>query len=395
MHLNESLLYNSIALYHVNKKGWDMLKDLNAILKKDNLSVKWLLKLSWESFIKTNANEVMGTEQTGFWKEFVEERILAAELIERLETNWSLLARTTIRQMGANVVDYPVKWAKIRMIKTVEQTDAPTGGASDSAQIKKAPTAEITLTAVEMVITVYYSDTWLEDSVIGVAEYILGAIADAFETSIHQILINGDTVTGANTNINASVGNTSALPDWDKTDLLSSNWARKIAFNNSATVDAWTNLAIQNIRDARAKMGVKGLNPDELVLVPDTQTYFDLLNLSEVETIEKFGDAATIKEGRLVALDGIDIINREEMGRALANGKQDITTPANNVLGSILIVHTPSVNVGIRRNLTTELSRYAEDRTSGVTGSSRTAVTLDDTQNNSKATSASALIVNI
>jgi hypothetical protein len=55
----------------------------------------------------------------------------------------------------------------------------------------------------------------------------------------------------------------------------------------------------------------------------------------------------------------------------------------------------PSVIVGIRRGLTTELSRYAEDGTTGVTGTARVAVTLDNTQNNTLATSPSALIVNI
>ena len=394
MKLTEELMYNAIVLYHANKKGWDMKKDLNKILSQKNMSVSKMLNMTWEKFLKTNANEVMGTEQVGFGKEFVEEKILAAELIERLETNWSLLARTVIRQMWWKVVDYPVKWAKVRMIKTTEATDSPLGWATDQDQVKKAPTAQITLTAVEMVITIYYSDTWLEDSVIGVAEYILWAIADAYETSIHQVLINGDTTTWLNANINIIDWNTSALADWDKTDFLTANWGRKLALANSWTVDAWTNLAIENIRSARALMWVKWLNPDDLALIPDTQTYFELMNLTEVETIEKFGDAATIKNGRLVALDWIEIVNREELGRALATWNIS-ATPASNTFGQILIMHMPSVNVWIRRNLTTELSRYAEDRASWVTWSARIAVTLDNTQNNNEATLPAALIRNI
>lgn len=40
--------------------------------------------------------------------------------------------------------------------------------------------------------------------------------------SIHQIILNGDIDTGATTNINIIDGNTSALPDGNKTDLSSS-----------------------------------------------------------------------------------------------------------------------------------------------------------------------------
>lgn len=53
-------------------------------------------------------------------------------------------------------------------------------------------------------------------------------------------------------------------------------------------MNAGANLVLENIRSARAKMGIKGVNPKDLALVPDIQTYFYLMNLTEVETIEKF-----------------------------------------------------------------------------------------------------------
>lgn len=396
MKLTEQLMYNAITLYHANKIGWDMAKDLNSVLSSEKwLTVDKLLNLSAKDFIKTNANEVMGTTQVGFWKEFVEETILSTELIERLRIGGSLLVDATIKLMTGKSLDVPVRGWRLRMTLQTEQLNAPTGGASNTDQVKKAPTLSINLTAKEMRITIYYNDSWLEDSVIGVAEYVLQAITDAYDSSIHEILLNGDTTTGLNVNINAIVGNTSALPDGNKTDLILADWGRKLAFDNSATVDALTNLAIENIRSARAKMGAKGIDPTKLRMVPDLETYTELMNLTQVETIEKFGEAATIKNWVLEALDWIKIINREEMLRALATGKNDLTTPANNVLWAILIVHTPSINVWIRRGLDTELSRYAEDKTTGITGSARVAVTYDNTQNNILPTSPTALVINI
>lgn len=391
----ESLFYNAISLMHVNKTGGDMLTDLASVLQNSGeaLSVRQLLDMSGAEFIKTNANEAMSTGQAGFGKEFVEEVILATELIDRLRESGSILSKATIKQMGGKKVDTPVRGAKLRMVGTTENSAAPQGGAV-AGENKKGKTASVSLEAKTLIITVYYSDELLEDSVIDIAEFVMGEITDAYETSIHEIIINGDVDTGANTNINIIDGNTSALPDGNKTDFLKFDGGRKFAIQNSATVDAGGNLAVENIRAARAKMGVKGLNPKNLVMIPDTATYFELMNLSQVETIEKFGDAATIKDGVLVAIDGIEIVNREEMLRATATWEIS-ATGASNVKGQILILHAPSLVVGIRRGLTTETSRYAEEQETGITGSARVAVALNNVQNNKSPTAPAALIVNI
>lgn len=390
--LREELFYNSIALMHINKNA-EMKKDLNTVLSTNNLTVDKMLNMTGEQFLQTNANEVMGTGQTGFGKEWVEEVVLSAELIERINLSGSLLSKATIKTMTANKMQFPVRGAKVRMVSTSETTSQPQ--TKDAASVRKLGTPTITLEANELIVTVYYSDTFLEDSVIEIANYIIGEIVSAYETSIHQILINGDVAIADDTNINAIDGAITALPDGARTELLKANGARKIAISKSATVDAGGNLAIENIRSARAKMGVKWLNPAEIVMVLDQDAYFDLLNLTEVETIEKFGNAATIKNGVITAIDWIEIMNREEVGKTLANGTISVDTPANNVKSQIILIHTPSLVVWFRRQLTTELSRYAEERTTGVTGSTRVAVTFNDVQNNVKPTSPCAVIVNI
>jgi len=391
----EALFYNAIALMHVNKKGGEMLNDFSAALKNsgETLTVRQLLDMTGEQFIKTNANEAMSTGQAGFGAEFVQEVVLSSELIERLQVQGSLLEGATIKTMTAKTLDLPVRGAKIRMVWTTENSNSPVGGAV-AGENKKAITASVSLEAKTLIVTIYYSDELLEDSVINIAEYVMGELTAAYETSVHEIIINGDVATGANANINIIDGNTSALPDGNKTDLLKFDGIRKLAFTKSATVDAGGNLAVENIRTARAKMGAKGLDPSKLRLVPDVSSYFELIGLSQVETIEKFGDAATIKDGVLVAIDGIQIVNREEMVKAQANGKIS-ATPANNTKGAMAIVHVPSMIVGIRRGLTTETSRYAEEQLTGVTGSARVALTFNDVQNNKAATSPVALIVNI
>lgn len=391
--MKQNLFYGAIALMHANKKGGEMLTDLQNVLQNsgESLTVSQLLDMSGKEFIRTNANETMSTGQAGFGQEFVEEVVLASELIERLKVGSSLLEGAVLHTMSGRKMDFPVRGAKIRMVGTDENPNLPTGGGI-ATESKKAKTAKITLEAETLIITVYFSDELLEDSILNIAEYVMSEITEAYETSVHEILLNGDVDTGATTNINIINGNTSALPDGNKTDFLKFDGVRKVALTKGATVNAGGAIGIDHFRSARAKMGVKGLDPSKLRAVPDMNTYFDLMNLTEVETIEKFGDAATVKNGVLVALDGIKIANREEMRAATATGEIATT---GNTFGQIAIIHMPSVHVGIRRGLTTETSRYAEEQLSGITGSARIALKLDDTQNNTEATSPCALIINI
>lgn len=391
----EALFYNAITLMHVNKKGGDMLTDFAAALKNSNEThtVSQLLNMTGEEFLKTNANEAMSTGQAGFGQEFVQEVVLSSELIERLNVDGSLLEGATIKLMNSKTLEAPVRGKKRRMFSTVENDSAPTGGAV-AGENTKARTASVSLEAKTLIVTIYYSDELLEDSVIDIAEFVMGEITASYETSVHEILINGDTATTANTNINAIDGGVADLENGAKTETLLFDGGRKLAFEKSATVDAGGNLAVENIRAGRALMGVKGLDPTKLRLVPSLASYYELMSLSPVETIEKFGDAATIKNGVLVAIDGIKIVHREEMRKALASGKIS-KTAASNVKGSMLITHQPSVVFGIRRGLTTETSRYAEEQLTGVTGKARVALEFNDVQNNIDPTSPVALIHNI
>lgn len=392
--MDQNIFHNAMLLNYVAKNGGEMLNDFNAVLKNSNVdkNVKQLQNLTGHEFIKTNANEVMSTGQTGFGKEFVEEVVLVSELIDRLRLDGSILSKATIKQMTARKMDFPVRGAKVRMVSTTEHADLPTGGGVLS-QTKKAATAKITLEAKTLVITIYYSDELLEDSVIEIGNYVMSAILDAYEHTMHQLIINGDTATD-NTNINIKGGAITGLPDGASTDILKVDGARKIAITKKATVDAQANFDLSVLRSARAKMGLKGVQPADLILVPDQDTYFKLLNLTEVETIDKFGDAATIKNGKITHLDGIEIVSREEMGLADVDGTISATT-TKNVKGQMLLIHTPSLYVGIRRGLTTEISRYAEVMQTGITGSARVDVKFLDIQNNARPTSPTALITNI
>ena len=390
--LEKELMYNALALMHANKSE-EMKKDLNEVLKNDNVTVDQLLKMNWNDFMQTNSNEVMGTTQTWFGKEWVEKEVIVTEILERIKNSKSLLSFAREWFTDNDKILFPVKGKRVRMVLLEENKDQPQNKTLTSKQVKKVGTPLVEVNTKELIITIYFSDKLLRQSVLAIANYIMGEIFEAYEKSAHEIILNWDTAT--TNNINCADGNIETdLPDWAKTDLLGFDWARKTAIQKWATVDAWGNLDLIILRKGRAKMWIKGMDPDKVKLVPSQWAYFDLMNLTEAETIEKFWDTATVKNGKLVAIDWMEIINREEL--TLTQADWTISKiPENNTAEQMVLVHVNSLLYGNTYALTTELSRYAEEKTTGITWSTGIGLGWDDEQNNERSTSPVALIVNI
>lgn len=393
-------LYNAVLIQRVHNTVWTKREKaetaLNKMFKnaKIDAKVENFYDMSFEQFMETNANEAMSTGQVWFGKEFVDEEILVAMLIERLEDENSLLwliPSSNIKRMNGKKETLPARGKKIRMVGWSENVDIP---ATVTAQLKKAKTVSLSIEAKKLILTVPYTDELLEDSVIAIGTYVIQELSSAFDTSMHQVIINGDTVTGASVNINIIDANTSTLDDGDVTDFIVINdGARKKAFDNTATVNAGV-LDLTDIRGARAKMGIKWVNPANIAMVVSIDVYTKLLGLAQVETSDKFKENATIIKWVLTHIDGMRIIVREELGNATATGEVS-GTPALNTTGQIVLIHLPSLWMWIRRGFSTEAERNVKEQQTEVTGSSRVDVVFNDLQVNEQATSSTALIFNI
>lgn len=372
-------------------------KGVNKMLKNTTYTINEVYKMSFLDFIESNANEAMSSTETGFGKEFVPAEILDSMLVERLDDDESLLSMVNMKRMDGPKVLIWVRGKKIRMVWGVEHDEVP--GTGLAIQRKKARTAELELNAKKLKLTIYFTDELAEDSVIAIGQYVLQELAAAFDTSMHEIILNGDVTLGNLVNINIIDGNTSGaateeVPDGEKSDVIViNNGVREIAITKGTTVNAGV-LDLWDIRLARKAMGVKGRNPNNLKLVPSDDVYQKILGLDEAQTIEKFGTAATVVNGVITAIDGIRIVPREEMRNATATGEIS-ATPANNSTGQMALIHMPSVWVWVRTQFRIESDRDIEAEQTLITGSARVDVIFDDTQNNIKATSPVALIINI
>jgi HK97 family phage major capsid protein len=73
-----------------------------------------------------------------------------------------------------------------------------------------------------------------------------------------------------------------------------------------------TEFTYTDIRKARKAMGKFGLFPGDLKLISGLASYFAMLDFTEIMTVDKYGQGATILSGELGKIDGIPIIVSEQ-----------------------------------------------------------------------------------
>lgn len=323
----------------------------------------------WE--LVTKSNEAMTTTQANNGWNFAVPEQLEANIIARVTEESNLLnlipAQNQYFNMPSAVYSIPAVWQSLRMSRMSEQADVP--GAV--APIVKANTKKLTLTADKLATTVFVSYELMEDSVVNFQSFVESELTRAFEVSAHNFIINGDT-DPADTNINTF----GAIPSNTFDFMGNANGLRKIAIAASRTVNAWT-LDVQDIRAARALLSTKWTRPSDLALLMNSTVYFKLLSLTQVETMETFGANATIVNGVLTHIDGIQVVVREEIENADANWKVN-SNPANNTKWQIVLAHLPSLFIWFKRLLQIEADTNTQTQQILTTASTRLAANVNE-----------------
>lgn len=307
--------------------------------------------------MEQRANESMSTGQDGYGQDFVPSD-LASTIIENVRN-----ANTFVSRLSAPIVmptstyTLPVEGGDPTWIATSENANV-TGTAVTTS---KAGTDDIVLTAKKYSSSVYASGELDDDSIINIRTYLGDKMAKSYAELIDKVWYNGDVVTAGTGNVNSDDGAPAA---WSY--FLHQDGLIKKAIANSKTVNAGA-LDLADIRAMRKALGNKGLNPSDLILVPSTDVYFKLLGLTQAETVEKFGGRATVVNGVISAIDGIEVLPTSLIGNAEADGKIS-TTAANNTTGRMLLAYKPSLQHGFKRNLqvyTEYLPEYDQFRFTG------------------------------
>jgi len=106
------------------------------------------------------------------------------------------------------------------------------------------------------------------------------------------------------------------------------------AAGSNTTLSLGTNatLTVAALRGLRKRLGVWGLNPAEVSFIVSTAGYYELLEDSEFQTMDKVGDRATIISGQIGMAGGSPVIVSGELGSKIATNYPAIAINPNNFM---------------------------------------------------------------
>ena len=245
--------------------------------------------------------------------------------------------------------------------------DANPGRVTPTITTTKKGTGNKTLTVSKMGAAINYTGELEEDSLIPwVSELRKDLTLEAAEILEH-IIIDGDTATGATTNIN-HIGGT---PTGNEAFLMFDGFRKLALVTNTSNSRSAGVLDVGDYLETLKLLGLGGRNAaqrDSVDFIIDMWTHWKSLELAEVKTRDVFV-APTIENGYLVNLYGHNVITSANMHRANqdttyglkanTSGKVDLTTAGNNTTGSILAVRWDQWRLGYKRQMTFEVQRDA------------------------------------
>lgn len=303
----------------------------------------------------------MDTQETGYGAELVGAQYITS-LWEAARRADGLLEAIPAVQMTAPTAYIPVDGALPEMLLVSESTDSADTKYPDS----KAGTGRRQLTARKFTIQVRWSAELAEDSVVGFVDMLREKLAASYALHLASAIYNGDQTNAGTGNINSDDAAPADTRHYLAFDGIRHYWLVDDAGNGVNGGGAAITAAM--IYQARARLFGAGnsvnaldsidwgTDPGNLRIVANPGLYNRLLQLPEVQTVDKLGPAATIATGQLAAIGGIPIIVPAYAPKTEADGKLS-ATPANNTLGQLSVVNPRGWVRGSYRGFQLFLSR--------------------------------------
>jgi HK97 family phage major capsid protein len=219
-------------------------------------------------------------------------------------------------------------------------------------------TAQSSVTIGGLACRMVIDDAAAEDSAIAALPTLSAQIAQDLEDAFEDAMINGDTATP----------HEDAIESWDirgrwgSTGLGGTSDHRRYmmgfraeAKDRSSTVDGGAGtFAYSDIVSAMSQMGELAVQDRILVCSPEMMIKY-LLPLSEVLTIQNYGDRATIISGSLASISGMPIVMSRFMGADMnGNGLFDNATKTQT---GFVIFNTGSYIQYLRRGILIETQK--------------------------------------
>lgn len=227
--------------------------------------------------------------------------------------------------------------------QTLGMTEAGT-----AAGESRHATAEITLELKTMIANIPIGNYLVAYGVEGLMAVLRDDIASRLAFNEASLLLNGDTTT-----TNAYVDNINGAYNAGANPLGVSATANdyKLLFDGlrkSATatsVDVNGALSLASIRTAIATLGVYADNRDDLALIVPRSVEVELLGITELQTVDKYGPSATILNGEIGKIYGVRVFGTGALPTNL-DAAGVVPAAHNGTKGVAVLTHIRSPLIG-------------------------------------------------
>jgi HK97 family phage major capsid protein len=261
---------------------------------------------------------------------------LSADVVDKFRLALKVGALFKRIQMPTNPYDVPIAGSDASAYLVPEST-------SDTATkitASQPSTNKLRLSAQKLAARTIFSEESSEDMITPVLPWLKDNLATVMAQSFENALINGDFT---------SVVHMDADSDVSSNVRKAYNGLRRQA-KTGAVTQSVSSFSTASVRTIRTAMGKYGVDPRQLAWIVSPKGYQKMVGLAEVQTVDKYGPAATILSGELAKFDGIPILVSEHVREDLnATGYYDSTTTDNSV---IILVWLPGFWIGDRRMMT-------------------------------------------
>lgn len=318
------------------------------------------------------ANELDTTGNTGFGPEWVS-AMWSTMVWEKARADVKLYQTMLAKGMievevpqGAGSVPVTTEGSDpVAYVVPVNSDVDATGRPTVSTKISPFGTGNVSLSPNELAITAAYKIRLEEDSIVSLLPQLNKQLVAKANETIEQVLINGDTETAANTNINlidGTPGTGTSTPYY-----INSNGILKypLVTNTALKRDAGGQFSLDDWRLTLKLLGVAFREKlDNLLFLLDSDAHMTALAFPELATSDvRPNGAATIEAGRITRLYGIDVLVSGFMPLANSAGK---VPAAGGTLGRLAAVFCPYWAFGNKRLVTIETAYDMLARTNVV-----------------------------
>lgn len=223
-------------------------------------------------------------------------------------------------------------------------SDAESGTAATES---RHATSEVELELKTMMANIPIGNYLVAYGVEGLMSVLRDDIASRLAFNEQSLFLNSDTETTYASNINGAydatnnvAGVSASVNDY----LLNFDGLRKLASADAVSVSG--TFALSHLREAISNLGVYADNREDLALIVPRNLEVQLLGLTELQTVDKYGPAATILSGELGRIYGIRVFGTGAIPTDLTYTGVGDATQGTDVQTLAVLTHIRSPIIG-------------------------------------------------